>query len=236
MSITAEVCEYFNNLIKPLVTNKSFKELLDKFKEGIISKFEDKLREQNLKIQELESKIHSQENAFKKLERISDNNEQYSRRSCFHVHGIEFKEGDSGDVMEELEECYNVMGILFNENEIDRAHGIGKPFLDKEQKKKVRSVIFEFKSWKAHAAFYKARPKNYVNGRKKPGLTSFRVLLDLKKRRYSLLAKAKSIIKDNSAVMFAFADINCSLALKLNDDKFHYFNSKDELNMILQKC
>ena len=81
MSITAEVREYFNNLIKSLVTKK--------------------LREQHLKIQELESKTHSQENAFKKLERISDDNEQYSRRSCLRIHGIEFKEGDSGDVMEE---------------------------------------------------------------------------------------------------------------------------------------
>ena len=60
--------------------------------------------------------------------------------------------------------------------------------------------------------------------------------LDLTKRRCSLLAKAKSIVKDNPAVMLAFTDINCSLVLKLNDDKFHYFNSKDELNKILQKC
>ena len=102
MSITAEVREYFDSLIKPLVTNKSLEELLDKFKEGIISKFEDKLEEQNLKIQELEFKIHSQENAFKKLEIISDDNEQYSCRSCLCIHSIEFKKGDSADVMEEL--------------------------------------------------------------------------------------------------------------------------------------
>ena len=108
--------------------------------------------------------------------------------------------------------------------------------MDKERKKKVRSIIVKFKSWKARSEFYKARPKNYVNGKKKPGLTSFSVSLDLTKRRCSLLAKAKSIIKDNPTVMFAFADINCSLALKLNDDKFHYFNSEDELNKILQKC
>ena len=94
MSITAEVREYFDNLIKPLITNKSLEKLLYKFKEGIISKFEDKLREQSL----------------------------------------------------------------------------------------------------------------------------------------------KSIIKDNPSVMCAFADINCSIALKLNDDKFHYFNSEDELNKVLQKC
>ena len=82
MSITTEVREYFENLIKLLVTNQSLEELLCKFKQGNISKFEDKLREQNLKIQELESKIHSQENAFKKLEIIYDDSEQYSRRSC----------------------------------------------------------------------------------------------------------------------------------------------------------
>ena len=151
------------------------------------------------------------------------------------IHSIEFKEGDSGDVMEELEKCYNVMGIPFNENKIDRAHGIGKPFLDKEWKEKVRSIIVKFKSWKVRAAFYKTRPKNYVYGSKKPGMTSFSVSLDLRKRRYSLLAKAKSI-KDNPAVMFTFADANCSLALKLNDDKFHYFNSEGELNKILEKC
>ena len=97
-------------------------------------------------------------------------------------------------------------------------------------------MIAKFKSWKARTAFYKARPKNYVNGRKKQGLTSFIVSLDRTKLRYSLIAKAKSIIKDNPAVMFAFADINCSLALKLNVDEFHYFNSEDELNKILQKC
>ena len=45
MSITVEVHVYFKNQIKPLVTNQSLEELLCKVKEGIISKFEDKLRE-----------------------------------------------------------------------------------------------------------------------------------------------------------------------------------------------
>ena len=104
------------------------------------------MREQNLKIQELESKIHSQENAVKKLEIISDDDEQHSRRSCLRIHGIEFKEGDGGDVMEKIGKCFNVMAIPFDENEADRAHGIGKHFLDKERKKKVRSIIIKFKS------------------------------------------------------------------------------------------
>ena len=87
----------------------------------------------------------SQENAIKNLEIISDGNEQYGRRSCLRIHGIEFKD-DNGDVMEKIEKFYNVMGIPFNQNETDRAHGIGKLFLDKERKKKIRSIIVKFKS------------------------------------------------------------------------------------------
>ena len=34
-----------------------------------------------------------------------------------------------------------------------------KPFLDKERKKKVRSITGKFKSWKVRAAFCKARQK-----------------------------------------------------------------------------
>ena len=93
--------------------------------------------------------------------------------ACALIHGIEFKEDDGGDVMKEIEKCCNVIGIPFNENEIDRAHGIGKPFFDKERKKKVIKLCF-----------FKARPQNYVNGRERPGLTSFSVSLDLAVTRY----------------------------------------------------
>ena len=115
------------------------------------------MRDQNLKIQYAKSKIHLQDNTFKKV--IFDDNEQYSCRSCLFIHGIEIKEGDCGDVMEDIEKFCNAMSIPFNGNETDRAHGIGKPFLDKEQKKKVRSIIVKFQSWKAHAAFYKLDQK-----------------------------------------------------------------------------
>ena len=156
-------------------------ELLCKFKEKIISKIEDKLKERNLKIQELSPKFTRKKNAFKKLEIISNDNEQCRRRSCSRIHGIEFKEGHNGDVMEELEKIYNVMRIPFNE--IDRAHGIGKPFLDKERKKKVIKL-----------RFFKARPQNYVNGREKPGLTSFSVSLDLAVTRYQQRSRVLSNI------------------------------------------
>ena len=98
-----------NQSIKPLATNQSLKKLLCKFEEGIISKFEDRLSEYNLKIQELQLKFHSQESAFKKLEIISDYNKQYSRRSCLCIHVIEFKKGDGED-----KKYCDVTGISFN--------------------------------------------------------------------------------------------------------------------------
>ena len=76
------------------------------------------------------------------------------------LNGIEWNlNSNNGGIIDQLRKCCNVMGILFNENEIDRAHDIGKRYLDKEQKKKVRSIRVKFKSWKARAAFFKARPK-----------------------------------------------------------------------------
>ena len=80
---------------------------------------------------------------------------------------VRFKEDDDGDVKEEIENCCNVIGIPFNQNEINRVHSAGKPFLDKERKRKVRSIIVKFMSWKVCVAFYKARPENHVNRRKK---------------------------------------------------------------------
>ena len=86
------------------------------------------MREQNLNVEELESKIHSQENAFKKLEIISDDNEPYNRRSYLRIHGIKFKDsGKKRKIMEEKEKYYNVLGIPFDEKEIDGTHGIGSP-------------------------------------------------------------------------------------------------------------
>ena len=68
---------------------------------------------------------------------------------------------------------------------IDRVHYIGKPVFDTVSKQKVRSVIANFKSWESRTFFYKACPRNYLNGKKKPSAKSFSVSLDLTKRCYA---------------------------------------------------
>ena len=55
MSITSEMCEYFENLMKPLVTNKTL--LIKSFQDGLMKKTEDKFKEQNDRTEELDSKL-----------------------------------------------------------------------------------------------------------------------------------------------------------------------------------
>ena len=57
MSITIQMREYFENLMKPLVTNETLEQQLKSFQDGLMKKIEDKLKEQNDRIEELESKL-----------------------------------------------------------------------------------------------------------------------------------------------------------------------------------
>ena len=115
-------------------------------------------------------------------------------------------------------------------NDIDHARLIGLPYTDKNSGKKVKSIIVKFRSWKARQRFYKGRPRHYADSSKKPGFT---VSVDLTKRRYLLLTKAKGLIKGNSNIKYVYSDINCSLALRFNDDSFKVFNSERELLSLL---
>ena len=149
MSITSEMRDYFENLMKPLVTNGKLEQLLKSFQDGLMKKIEDKFNEQNTRIEELESKLAIKQNIIDNhLEIKCDDNEQYSQRSCLRVHGLDFSSDEDEGVMKKVEKCCSDMGIEFNQNEIDRVHYIGKTYMDKTKNKKVRSLIIKFKSWK----------------------------------------------------------------------------------------
>ena len=47
MSVSQETRQYFSELVKPLATNEILEKMFKKLKEEIISKFEEKLDEQN---------------------------------------------------------------------------------------------------------------------------------------------------------------------------------------------
>ena len=239
MSIDEDIKIYFENLIKPLATNDFLKETLNQFKDEIVTKFERKIQEQDERITQLESNLALRQNTINvlldNLEQKSDDNEQYSRRSCLRIHGVEWlNEGEGEDINKTLSECFEKVNVSLDSKMIDRVHRIGKSYIDKQSGKCVKSIIVKFGCWDARTNFYKARPKSFLNGKKKPGQTPFQITLDLTKRRYDLLKLATGIIKENPQVLYAFADTNCSLAIKSANNKYYYFNSERELHDIIK--
>ena len=111
--------------------------------------------------------------------------------------------------------------------------GLGEPTQIKILEKKVKSIIVKFNSWKSRQQFYNARPKHFNNSKRKPGQHLFSVSVDLTRRRYLLLNKAKGLIKDCESKNYVFADVNCSLGMKFQNGVFTYFNSKNELHCLI---
>ena len=60
------------------------------FTDETVKRFEHKIKEQNTKIEELESKSAMKQTAIDNLEIKCDDNEQYSQRSCIRIHGLDF--------------------------------------------------------------------------------------------------------------------------------------------------
>ena len=87
--------------------------------------------------------------------------------------------------MNKIEKFFGHVGLEFNESEIDRAHYIGKPTIDKntKTKKERKPIIVEFKSWKSKTVSYKTLQKSYDERKKKPGV-KFSISLDLTKGCY----------------------------------------------------
>ena len=91
-TISNEIKRYFEKLIEPLVTNKSLEDLFNKLKDDLFKIFDEKISEQNVKIEKRKSIISIHENIIDQLLVKCDDNEQYSRRSCLRIHGVEVEE------------------------------------------------------------------------------------------------------------------------------------------------
>ena len=66
----------------------------------------------------MESKLAMKQNIIDHLEIKCDDNEQYSRRSCLRIHGLDFSSDEDESVLKKLEKCYSDMRIEFNQNEM----------------------------------------------------------------------------------------------------------------------
>ena len=79
--------------MKPQVTNETLEQQLKSFQDGLMKKIEDKFKEQNDRIEELESRLAMKQNIVDHLKIKYESNERYSRRSCLRIHGLDFSSG-----------------------------------------------------------------------------------------------------------------------------------------------
>ena len=230
MEVSNEYKNYFDKLVEPLPTKEFLIDMIGKFKAELVEMFEEKLSAQNELINQLEAKVNTQAVVIKNLQIKSDDNESYMRRSCLRVHNVEIEEGEDDKNLEaKIEKCFQDINVVVGKEEIDRYHRIGKTYKNRKGKT-VKSIIIKFKSWETREKVYKARPKNHIEGGKKPG---FSISLDLTKRRYNLLKSARESIIGKNNISYVFADRNCSLAIKFKNGTTNYFNSKEEMEKLI---
>ena len=130
--------------------NDATKFINEKFEE-----FEADRREKEREIAELKSIINSLNVRIDKADRVLDRQEQYSRRNCLLIHGIDEENQENTDEV--------VISVLKKEMDeeithldIDRSHRLGNRKLDKS---KPRPIIIKFSRYNVRARIFKNKKK-----------------------------------------------------------------------------
>ena len=112
-------------------------------------------KEKEREIAELKSTINSLNVRLDKADRALDRQEQYSRRNCLLIHGIDEENQENTD-----EVVINVLKKEMDEEithlDIDRSHRLGNRKLDKS---KPRPIIIKFSRYNVRARIFKNKRK-----------------------------------------------------------------------------
>ena len=171
----------------------------------------------NTEVKKLEDKIAVMSASVDHLKSQADNHEQYSRRYCLRIKGIENEENETSvDCVRKVTEVCESLNYTVEASDIDRAHRVGKD---------RKTMIVKFFSFAKRTNLYKARKNNEESGVK--------IHLDVTKSRLNLLDEADKLIVDTGPVDFVFADINCNTVAKMKNNRFKFFNNLDQFKKLL---
>ena len=140
-----EVYEKYEKYVKQLEELKSSVEVMsDKFDE-----YEKDRKEKEKIINGLQNEVSFLKERIDLLEKKSDNSEQYSRRNCLLVHGVEEQEQENTDniVLNVIKEH---LDTELSVKDLDSSHRIGKS----NSKSKRRPIIVKFISYNDRRAFF----------------------------------------------------------------------------------
>ena len=110
----------------------------------------------NLELQSRDTKIAELETQNVNLKAEIEDLEQYSRRNCLIVHGLEEKEGkDTDKVIQSFAKTHLKMDL--KEQDIDRSHRLGRPHRPTgvaTRRPQTRPIIIKFIRYNAWSNFY----------------------------------------------------------------------------------
>ena len=114
--------------IKGAMQLEDFSECI-KFINEKFEEYEVDQKERKKEIAELKEDLTSLKEKFFQVDKTLDRQEQYSRRNCLLVHGVEEKKNEDTD-QEVINIVENDLGEEIANHDIDRTHRLGKRKLD----------------------------------------------------------------------------------------------------------
>lgn len=217
------------DVFKKSLINELKNDILSDLKKDILEETSNLIKEKDGKIDELDSTVKMLQKQVYNLKQMCngkmDDLEQYGRRQCLRIDGIAYAaKEEASAVMSKVKDLIKESGADIPDVCLDRAHRIGKPYVNRKTKVKQQGIIVKFSTFRHRTLFY--RNRNVIK-------SGARIKIDLTNRRYLLLNKAREFIADRDDFQFAFADINCRLKIVSADDEIIGFDNISELNNIL---
>ena len=209
---------------------------LENFKSEIISdlqKVEDKI-DNKFKTLESDKKILQQHvgalaQQNKKTQQRYDELEQYDRRFCLRIDSIPKQNNKKAEdvfkfVKDLIEEVPDLE--ILQETVINRAHRTGLDYTYKKTQKVRKSIIVSFTTFRHCTEFYRAQRS--IGNRAQ-------VRLDLTKRRYDIFKVGNEYIKSiGHTTKFCYADVNCRMKIKWEDNSEGFFESLQDLKDLVK--
>lgn len=191
--------------------------MVDTVVQGVLKGLQEQvtaLQKSNLDLQNENKSLVSRVAA---LESQVDQAEQYSRRNCLRISGIQESSNENTD--EIVLKMASDIGSGIQLIDIDRSHRIGNP---NRNRTKPRDIIVKLSTYRARADFYKKR-----TSLKDKGYLRVFVNEDLTRRRSGLLYQARALMKSGNLKGAWSSD--GTILIKTNDESVRRVTSLSDL-------
>ena len=197
--------------------------LTDEIKSIVTVKVEAKTASINAELDELKTFKESAVIEIQTLKNSLDDQEQYSRRMCLRISGID--ESDNEDTDKIILELARRMNVDLKSSDIDRSHRVGVRGENLNgQGPRSREIIVKFINYKSRL--------NFIRGRKVLREKNARVYIneDLTQSRKSLFFKCRQLLKQEPKRIDAAYSLDGNIYIVDNKGRKHRVRSLSDLD------